>query len=194
MQLLKGVDLVEVPWKNGGGITRNIAEGKTALGPAWRLSRADVAGDGPFSNFAGLRRVLTVISGAGMDLLHTDGTLRADPLKPVAFDGGLPVTARLLDGPLTDLNLMFDPAHCDGAVRLLRGAAVQDVDPPSGGLTAIHVVQGRPRIAGDALAVADTAFLTGPADLQLAESDALLEISLRYLDQSAAITLSIAAR
>ncbi len=47
---------------------------------------------------------------------------------------------------------------------------------------------------GDALAVADTAFLTGPADLQLAESDALLEISLRYLDQSAAITLSIAAR
>lgn len=129
MQLLKGVDLVEVPWKNGGGITRNIAEGKTALGPTWRLSRADVAGDGPFSNFAGLRRVLTVISGAGMDLLHTDGTLRADPLKPVAFDGGLPVTARLLDGPLTDLNLMFDPAHCDGAVRLLRGAAVQDVDP-----------------------------------------------------------------
>lgn len=53
MQLLKGVDLVEVPWKNGGGITRNIAEGKTALGPTWRLSRADVAGDGPFSNFAG---------------------------------------------------------------------------------------------------------------------------------------------
>ena len=192
MQLLKGVDLVEVPWKNGGGITRNIAEGRTAAGAAWRLSRADVADDGPFSNFAELRRILTVVSGAGMDLVHPGGALRAALFQPVAFDGGLPVTARLLDGPITDLNLMFDPAYCDGTVRLRRGAATLDAGAPPAGITAIHVLQGRPRIAGDALSVADTAFLPEPADMALAEGDALLEISLQYLDQSADITLTIA--
>ncbi|MFX0542850.1 HutD family protein [Roseovarius sp. S4756] len=194
MQLLKGADLVEVPWRNGGGITRNIAEGRTASGAAWRLSRADVADDGPFSNFAGLRRILTVVSGAGMDLVHPGGTLRAALFEPVAFDGGLPVTARLLEGPLTDLNLMFDPAYCDGAVRLRRGAATLDAGPPLAGLLVIHVLQGRPRIAGNALSVADTAFLSEPADMVMAEGDALLEISLRYLDRSAAITLCVAAR
>ncbi|MEM5400070.1 HutD family protein [Paraburkholderia unamae] len=45
--LLRGVDLVPAPWKNGGGVTREIATGcaVSALpdGFAWRASLANIA-------------------------------------------------------------------------------------------------------------------------------------------------------
>ncbi|WP_372609325.1 HutD family protein [Halomonas sp.] len=141
-----------------------------------------------------LRRILTVVSGAGMDLVHPGGALRAALFEPVEFDGGLAVSSRLLDGPLTDFNLMFDPALCDGAARVRRGPEQGAVIPQPSGLTALHVLSGRPRMDGQALATADTVFTAVPADLALAEGDAVLEITLRYLDQSDAIKLAIAAR
>lgn len=158
MQILKGTDLVEVPWKNGGAITRNIAEGRTGARSAWRLSRADVGEGGAFSNFAGLRRILTVVSGEGMDLVHPGGALRAALFEPVEFDGGLAVTSRLLEGPLTDLNLMFNQALCDGAARVRRGSDQGAVIPQRDGLTAMHVLLGSPQMDGRALAKADTVF------------------------------------
>lgn len=60
--------LVAAPWANGGGITREIAALRGAGGILWRISLADVDAEGPFSVFAGLRRILTVIEGAGMVL------------------------------------------------------------------------------------------------------------------------------
>ncbi|MEN8873709.1 MAG: HutD family protein, partial [Pacificibacter sp.] len=68
MQILKSNALIDVPWKNGGGITRNIAKGLREGKIAWTISRADVAEAGPFSDFAGMIRVLTVVSGGTMVL------------------------------------------------------------------------------------------------------------------------------
>ena len=78
MDFLLCSDLVEVPWKNGGGTTREIAAGKMDEKTAWRLSRADVDQDGAFLEFAGLTRILTVVSGGGMVLKHAGGMLDAD--------------------------------------------------------------------------------------------------------------------
>ena len=114
MQILKQRDLVDVPWKNGGGITRNIARGMRADQAVWTISHADVAQDGPFSDFAGMMRVLTVVSGGPMILETPTAAIDAALWQPVRFDGGLKVNSRLTGGPLTDLNLMFDPTHCDG--------------------------------------------------------------------------------
>ncbi|MEB8387998.1 HutD family protein [Rhodobacteraceae bacterium KMM 6894] len=194
MQILRATDLIETPWKNGGGITRNIAEGRTPLHSAWRISRADVAQDGAFSNFAGLHRILTVVAGAGMDLVHPGGTLRAALWKPVQFDGGLAVTSRLLDGPLTDFNLMFDPTLCTGTVRVRQGPLAMTMAPSATGTTAIHVLAGKPRLDAQVLDMADTAFLTGPADVTLSKTDAILEIALEARDQSPPITLCIAGQ
>ncbi|HEY9040104.1 MAG TPA: HutD family protein [Roseovarius sp.] len=194
MEILRGADLVDVPWKNGGGITRNIAAAQRGDQTAWRLSRADVAQDGAFSNFAGLERILTVVSGGGMALEHSQGTLHAAPWQPVRFDGGLDVFARLDSGPLTDLNLMFDPILCDGTVTLRKGALAQTVTPPSRGLTAVHVLAGHPTIGTQALALADTVFFNASTGMTLSDGDAILEITIRYLDQSDAIKLCIADR
>ncbi len=195
MQVLPFDDLIDVPWKNGGGITRDIAKGLLGTQPIWRISRADVAQDGAFSNFAGLTRVLTVVSGNGMVLEHPGGELNAAPWVPVCFDGALEVHSRLTDGPLTDLNLMFDPTHCAADVITRNGPLEQITQRPPEGIIAFHVLAGRPEIGAAKLTTGDTAFIEADnARLALGKGDAVLEINLRYLGQSDAIKLSIANR
>jgi hypothetical protein len=190
MQILRSGDMVDVPWKNGGGITREIAKGLRGTQTLWRISRADVAADGAFSDFAGLTRILTVVQGGTMLLDHAGGTLVARLWEPLRFDGGLKVHARLTDGPLTDLNLMFDPTLCHADVILREGPATQTI---TAGQLALHILSGTPRINGTAIGVADSAF-AGRADLVLAQGDALLEVRIDTPAQSDDITLASAAR
>ncbi|MEC4600651.1 HutD family protein, partial [Burkholderia vietnamiensis] len=51
---IRGAALVASPWKNGGGVTREIAAyppGAALDAFAWRVSVADVGAGGPFSRF-----------------------------------------------------------------------------------------------------------------------------------------------
>src|SRR6056297_2564519 len=185
MRIVKYSELRDVPWKNGGGITRNIAKGALPDGVAWTISRADVVQDGAFSDFSGMERVLTVVSGGAMRLDSPDRTFEAALWAPVRFVGGLPIVSRLQDGPLTDLNLMFDPTLCAGEVQVLRGPTRKAMSCPAGGLVAYHVLAGAPLLDGAALEVGDTVF-ADPSDqaLSLNNGDAVLEIRLTYSDQS----------
>lgn len=194
MEILRYKDLVDAPWKNGGGITRNIAQGMNRSQIAWRLSRADVAQNGAFSSFDGLERILTVVSDTGMALAYPGGALDAQPWHPVRFSGALDVASRLYDGPLTDLNLMFDPRICDGTVATLRGPLAQLCATPDFGITALHVLAGRPVLDDVQLGVGDTMFFDKASPLTLDKGDAVLQIDVRYLDHSNAITLCIAER
>lgn len=195
MQALKCTELKDVLWKNGGGITRNIAKGLTTDQVAWTISRADVAQDGPFSDFAGMIRILTVVSGGDMTLVCPEGPMSATLWAPVRFDGGLSVSSRLTSGPLTDLNLMFNPRHCDGAVKVLRGPVEKDILCPVRGLIVHHVLAGTPRINAMPLTIGDTTFIDdSDQTLALSDADAVLEIRLAYPDQSSDIKLCIAER
>ncbi|PTB17287.1 histidine utilization protein HutD [Trinickia symbiotica] len=120
--LIRGAGLVASPWKNGGGVTREVAafpEGAALDAFVWRVSVADVAQAGPFSRFAGIDRTLALLSGAGMLLDEAGGVTHAlrAPLDIARFPGETAVDARLVDGATRDFNLM---------VR--RGAATGDVD------------------------------------------------------------------
>ncbi|WP_458789841.1 HutD/Ves family protein [Yoonia sp. MH D7] len=192
MKILRYNELTDVPWKNGGGTTRNIATGQHGAQMVWRISRADVTQDGPFSNFAGLERILTVVSDGHMILDYAGGALQALPWQPVRFDGDLPVCARLTNGSITDLNLMFDPTLCIAEVVVHQGPITFDLTPPSTGITALHVLDGRPAFGQNHLHTGDTAFLQSDSRIVLAKGDAVLEIAIEYLDQSRAITLCIA--
>ncbi len=100
-----------MPWKNGGGETREVAvwpEGAALDAIEWRISLATVASDGPFSTFGGVTRTLCVIQGAGIELRVGDEptrTLRTTS-EPCTFDGEAPAKASLIDGPIVDLNVM----------------------------------------------------------------------------------------
>src|SRR5579859_6225442 len=102
-----------MPWRNGQGTTAEIA-----LEPGdggrfrWRLSIADVAASGPFSDFAGYDRVIAVVGGAGMRL----AVAGRPPIEltqasePYAFAGEAATECTLLQGPIRDFNLMTDRA------------------------------------------------------------------------------------
>lgn len=105
MQWLKAADYRRTRWKNGGGVTAEIAVFPDNAGLddfGWRLSMADVAVDGPFSTFPDIDRTLTVLSGR----MTLNGHALGPDDPPFAFDGGMAVDALLLDGPVTDLNAM----------------------------------------------------------------------------------------
>lgn len=110
MKVLRLADLVAIPWKNGGGTTREYAvfpEGAGMADFAWRVSRALVASDGAFSQFPGIDRTLTVVDGAAIDLVFADRTVRLDRASaPFPFPGDVPAEGRIPGAPIEDLNVM----------------------------------------------------------------------------------------
>ncbi len=97
-------------WKNGGGETIELAiepPGASLEDFAWRVSLAHVASDGPFSRFAGIDRTLAIVDGGGMVLaINGDEHVLTTTSPPFAFSGDAATTARLVDGPIVDLNAM----------------------------------------------------------------------------------------
>jgi len=122
MQILSRSDFRTQPWKNGGGVTHEVARADRDGALLWRLSIAEVASDGPFSTFQGLSRILTVIDGAGLWLDTPCGRITARPLAPISFSGDLPVDCRRIDGAVTDFNLIFDGNRLRGRVEALTTA------------------------------------------------------------------------
>ncbi|HTI66353.1 MAG TPA: HutD family protein [Caulobacteraceae bacterium] len=109
--ILAARDRKAQPWKNGGGVTREIAvhpPGADMDGFAWRISTAEVASDGPFSRFEGVDRTLVILDGAGFELaVEGAAPVRLTPASaPLFFPADAPASARLLAGPVNDLNVM----------------------------------------------------------------------------------------
>jgi environmental stress-induced protein Ves len=122
------------PWRNGGGITRELLTWPSAQAWGLRISVADIERDGPFSAFAGVDRWFGVLQGAGVRLAFDDGEMHEvrPGEAPIRFDGGRPLQCVLLDGPTRDLNVMVarkrGHASCEpaqpGASRNLRADLV----------------------------------------------------------------------
>lgn len=98
------------PWKNGGGITRELASAPPGAGLddfAWRISCAQVDSGGPFSRFVGVDRSLAVLDGAGLQLRIAGQTRQLSACQaPLTFAGEDEVDAELPNGPVGDLNVM----------------------------------------------------------------------------------------
>lgn len=147
------------PWKNGGGLTREIAVMPPGAGMAdftWRVSVAEIAQDGPFSAFPGVDRQILLLQGAGVRLQspetdepgsHPVDHLLNEPLVPFAFAGEAVISGTLLGGPSQDLNVMtrrgvvraevviarssVSVGPCDGLVLLaVQGCWRVDAPPP----------------------------------------------------------------
>lgn len=106
-QLIALDDIPATPWRNGGGRTRELLAWPTASDWRWRISVAEVANAGPFSCFAGVRRWLVILGGAGVRLEFADRVIELSPASaPLNFDGADAIQCSLCDGPVQDLNLM----------------------------------------------------------------------------------------
>ena len=145
LSLVRTADVAAQPWRNGGGITRELLA--RPAGDRWRVrvSVADVASDGPFSTFAGAERWFAVLEGAGV-VLTVDGVAhrctRDD--DALAFDGAAHTTCHLVGGPTRDLNLMLRDAR--GALR--RVVADEEWQPRSSECGLYATLDGGVRVAG----------------------------------------------
>ena len=112
-----------MPWRNGRGVTTEIARGPEGDGAFdWRISAAPVVESGPFSAFPGIDRILVVIEGEGLSLAHAGSSLPVDlrPLRPYAFSGDAPTTCTLGAGPIRDLGVMVRRGRYQARVLVLR--------------------------------------------------------------------------
>jgi environmental stress-induced protein Ves len=138
-------DYQRMPWKNGGGTTTEIWKALSPEGAMlWRLSIADVASDGPFSEFPGIDRWIMVIEGKGMDLTVDGRQHRLDDLfQPFAFSGDARTDCRLIEGPIRDFNLMVARSYGSNSLRVLHLAPGAPPQPLPENVVALHVLRGR---------------------------------------------------
>ncbi len=100
MRILRASEHKTMPWKNGGGVTVEIAihpPGASVDAFDWRVSMATVAQDGPFSSFAGIDRTLAIIEGNGLALAISgrEPVALTTESTPLPFAADVPVDATL---------------------------------------------------------------------------------------------------
>ena len=126
------------PWKNGGGVTIDIADAYAPgaapgswSGMLWRLGRTQIVDAGAVLRpRRAIDRILTVIGGRGL-VLEIEGGAALDvrePFRPVRFRGEDRIVSRLEAGPVAVLNLLADRTTYAIDVAILtrrRGAAAR---------------------------------------------------------------------
>jgi uncharacterized protein len=127
MEIIRFADLKPEPWRNGGGVTRQIAgSAGAAAAPArdsawdWRVSIAEVTKAGDFSLFPGMERVLTVVEGELL-LLTVDGAEQPlEKYRPFRFPGGAATTCALPTGDVRNLNVITRMGNCKGFTSIIE--------------------------------------------------------------------------
>ena len=111
MEIIRYAELRAEPWRNKGGVTRELASHPKAASAQdgawdWRVSIAEVSTAGAFSTFPGMDRVLTVIDGELL-LLTVDGAEHPlEKYRPFRFSGEADTASALPTGDIRDLNVI----------------------------------------------------------------------------------------
>jgi environmental stress-induced protein Ves len=134
------------PWKNGGGVTVDIAEHEDA----WRFGRTPITAPGPFSDYSGFDRAQVLVAGSGLVLQTPDGEIDVrTPFKPVRFTGETRIVSRLESGPVEVVNLIGNRAKVRIDLQVLHAGAAMG---RSAGTHIIYAVRGPAALAIDGAA------------------------------------------
>jgi environmental stress-induced protein Ves len=187
IQILERLDPAayrHVPWKNGGGVTTDIAaeyrpdaEPGSWEGTIWRLSRTRIEKPGPFSDLAGYDRLLAVIDGSGL-VLHPKGRPPLDVRKPfqaVRFAGEWPIDSELTEGPVGVLNLLADRTKI--AIDLSFVTAPGQATLPAAHSIVLALLPTRARLDSETVSIGRNGAISvaGPGELMI--DDGLVAIS-----------------
>ncbi|ANN80221.1 hypothetical protein BAU07_04155 [Bordetella flabilis] len=144
-------DVPPQPWKNGGGVTREIACWPPGAGLddfLWRISVARIDAGGPFSRFPDVDRVIMLLDGPGVVLrgdIATGMHALTQPLAPYAFPGDVGIDCILQGGMSQDLNVMSRRRRTRASLTVLRdGAAL-----PTASCGMLLAVESTWRVASD---------------------------------------------
>lgn len=169
MQLIKFLEIPATSWKNGLGLTWEIAADRSGCSNQefrWRLSRARITETCSFSAYPGVRRWLALAAGSALELkIDSLPSSRLGHVGEIlAFDGGATVEATPVDGPVEDLNLMLADSrlYAEMLHRPLLGSMVLPPDKTT--VTLFHLLDGEAHLQGSQtikLMSADTLLLDG---------------------------------
>lgn len=161
-----------MPWRNGAGITLEIAREPSAHSELlWRLSLATVATSGPFSNYAGYRRSVTLIDGDGFRLgIGGQKPVVLDCVGATAlFPGEASTTCTLINGASSDLSLMVREPGAIVAVTRIQLTASRVMPLRAGVLKALFFLQSG-------------IILLTPSDSEMADSEERAEMEFAAHD------------
>jgi environmental stress-induced protein Ves len=125
MEIIRYAELRAEPWRNGGGVTRELASHPKAASAQdgawdWRVSIADISKAGDFSVFPGMERVLTVIDGELL-LLTVDGAEHPlEKYRPFRFSGEASTHGALPTGDIRDLNVITRTGTFKGYTSIIE--------------------------------------------------------------------------
>ena len=145
MRLIEPDAWIAAPWRNGGGVTHEIAREGPPDRFAWRVSVAEVAHSGPFSLFPGVDRVIALVEGDGFSLRGPLPWQRATLIRAgelYAFSGDEPTDCQLLGGPVRDFNLMVDRDRLAVTCELVGCDVSPILLPADGALLLVFVLDG----------------------------------------------------
>ena len=129
-----------LPWKNGGGVSVDIAWDHETDGRTWRFGRTPIAAPGPFSDYAGNDRLQVLVAGRGLVLRTPEGEIDVrQPFRPVRFAGETRIVSHLEDGPVEVVNLIGERARVRLDLAVLRAG---DRRPPGTGRTIVYCADG----------------------------------------------------
>lgn len=160
-RILRSVDYVARPWKNGGGTTRDIAVSPPDASLDtfdWRLSLAQVDRDGPFSRFDNVDRTLVLLSGA-MTLHERDRRTDLVRNEPFTFAGERAIEATVAGGSTVDFNVMTRRARATHTARRESFSKQGHVEARAGSTVVLFALERGLIVDGEQLDVHDTAII-----------------------------------
>lgn len=175
---IRFADLPQSRWPNGAGRKADVAAGPLGEDgrPDWLLSYAWLEADAPFSDYTGIDRTITLISGIGfvLDFGEAAAPLVVQaPFQPRGFDGGLAATCQLPAGNCLVLNAMSRRGRWRHRVTT---ASTRVPLPAVAGERFLVVLRGRCSLEGTLLNPRD-AVRTSEAVQLAAASDCLLAVA-----------------
>ncbi|MET3349447.1 UNVERIFIED_ORG: environmental stress-induced protein Ves [Arthrobacter sp. UYEF1] len=167
MEIIRFAELRSERWRNGGGVTRELARHPKAASAQdgawdWRVSIADVSKAGDFSAFPGMERVLTVIDGELL-LLTVDGEEHPlEKYRPFRFSGEAAAHGALPTGDIRDLNVITRTGSFKGFTSIIE-LSKKRAHPVFEGQLAV-LLQGQATVSAGNLSVSAEAAVAVEAD------------------------------
>ena len=131
VRILRAAQQRATPWKNGAGLTRELAVHPVGgdLGQFdWRASIAEIRAAGPFSDFPKIDRRIAVLDGRlSLSIGDNPPIIVTAESPPLAFPGEAAVIADPCGGAVTDLNIMTRRGRFESRLTLCGATEPQEL-------------------------------------------------------------------
>ncbi|HET9444908.1 MAG TPA: HutD family protein [Steroidobacteraceae bacterium] len=183
-RILRSLEYIARPWKNGGGTTRDIVTappGASLDTFDWRLSLAQVDRDGPFSRFDNVDRTLVLLSGA-MTLHEGERQIHLARNEPFAFAGERAIEATVGGGATLDFNVMTRRGRAKHAARRESFSQRSNIEASAASVLVIFALERGLIVDGERLDLHDTAIIDARRVSVAAAADSVAALVVEIVD------------